>query len=82
MDILTPHFLKQVAKEGTCLLHLTSDIYQPDSIWIEANNSVAEEIPLELLAKYLKHWQPYELPIDVLGLALPKSMAIGKVFSN
>ena len=34
-DILTNRFLNDIASEGSRLVHITSDIYEPDKLWVE-----------------------------------------------
>lgn len=79
-DILTPKFLAEVAKEGTRLLHITADLYERDKLWVEGTNGVAEEIPLRHLEQMLSKIAPYGLPIDVVDIAMPNSINIGRVF--
>lgn len=80
-DILTPKFLTEVAKEGSRLLSITSDFFEPDQLCIEGVHGVSEKIPLQELQDMLEQIAPSGLPIDVIDIALPQSVKIGQVFS-
>ena len=60
-DILSNRFLNDIASEGSRLLHVTSDIYEPDKLWVEGSHGIANEIHLKKLEQQFKHLAPYGL---------------------
>ena len=57
-EILTPKFLKEVAKEGTRVLHLSSELYEHNKLWIEGKYGIAEEINIRQLEQMLEKIAP------------------------
>ena len=74
------NFLKDVAKNGARLLHITSDIESEDKLVLEGRYGIANEFPLKTLEKKLKQVSRDGLFVDVIGIALPRSVNVGKVF--
>ena len=54
-DILSNRFLNDIAKEGSRLLHITSDIYEPDKLWVEGSYGIGNEIPMKKLDQQLRN---------------------------
>ena len=81
-DILTNQFVKEIAKNGSKLLHITSDIEAPKKLCVEGRWGVCNDITLKSMEKTFKQISPFGLQIDVVGIALPNSTDIGHVFKN
>lgn len=81
-DILTNKLLKDIAKNGSRLLHITSDIDHSDKLCVEGRYGICNEIPLKRLEATFKQISPFGLQVDVVGIALPRSVKVGKVFKN
>ena len=85
-DILTEDFLVNIAKSGTKLLHLSSDIIASEYLCVEGENGVCEKIHenrlFDLLEQNCEDPRTGEkkLKIDVVSLAIPDSDGIGKKF--
>ena len=60
-DILTNRFLKEIAKNGTRLLHITSDIFKENELCSEGMYGICNELPLKKLHNSLKQIAPYGL---------------------
>ena len=43
-DILNKRMLTEIAKEGSRVVHLTSDIFDKDKLWVEGSYGIANEI--------------------------------------
>ena len=50
-DILNERLLTEIAKEGSRLVHLTSNIFEKDKLWIEGSHGIANEKPTKNLNK-------------------------------
>ena len=81
-DILTNKFLKDIAKHGSRLLHITSDIAKEGKLCIEGRYGICNEIPLKKLESTFKQISPFGLQVDVVSIALPRSVDVGKVFRS
>ena len=81
-DIFSNKFIKDIAKNGSRLLHLTSDIPDPNKLNCEGRFGICNEFPIKSLEKTIKGIAPFGLPVDVVGLGLPNSVKIGRVFMN
>ena len=84
-DLLTESFLKRVAKYGTRLLHVTSDLVSEDHLCVEGQNGVCERIHIDdlynLFESHCEHIDPEtkkkKLQIDIVAIAIPESVKIG-----
>ena len=74
--------MKEIAKNGSKLLHITSDIEAPKKLCVEGRWGVCNDITLKSMEKTFKQISPFGLQIDVVGIALPNSTDIGHVFKN
>ncbi len=65
--------LEYVKTFGCRVLHISSDVYLPDSLCIEGDNGEIEYISIKQLEKMLK---PKEgrLNVDVVVVAMPESI--------
>jgi len=81
-DILTNQFLSDIAKNGSRLLHITSDVAFEDRLCVEGFYGISCEIPLRRLEQIFKNHQHFGLQVDVVGIALPQSVKVGRVFKN
>lgn len=88
-DTLTENLLKYVGKVGTRVLHLTSDCIDSDMLILEAENGKCHKMHTEELYKLFENYLIHDhrlkderLPIDVVVLAIPDSMKIGKIFER
>ena len=81
-DILSMRLLKDIARHGSRLLHITSDIAESNSLCIEGSYGICNQYPLKNLEKTLRQIQPFGLQVDVIGIALPKSVKLGQVFKS
>ena len=59
---------------------MTSDIEEAGKLCIEGVYGICDIIPLKILERQFKDLSPAGLHIDVVGLALPHSVGLGKVF--
>ena len=50
-DILDKTLIQRVARDGTRVLHLTSDMRSPDEIFVEGENGMCEPIKTDDLYK-------------------------------
>ena len=53
-DILSKRFLKEVAKNGTRLLHLTSDIGDENKLIVEGRYGIANDLPNKRLDQLIR----------------------------
>ena len=76
-DILSSKLLKDIAKNGSRVLHLTSDIEGSTELCLEGRYGICNKLPLKRLESMLKQISPFGLQIDVAGIALPHSVNLG-----
>ena len=77
-----------MAKYGTRLLHVTSDLVSPDHLCVEGQNGVCERIHVDdlydLFETHCENIDPKtrkkKLLIDIVAIAIPDSVKIGQKF--
>ena len=81
-DILSNKLIKDIAKNGSRVLHITSDIEGSNELCLEGRFGICNKLPLKRLESTFKQIALYGLQIDVAGIALPHSVNLGRVFKN
>ena len=81
-DILTMKLLKDIANHGSRLLHITSDIAESNHICLEGRFGICNQMPLRSIESTLKQISKVGLQVDVIGIAIPDSVKVGKVFRS
>ena len=60
-DILSHKLLKDIAKNGSRLLHITSDISDSNKLCVEGRYGINNELPVKRLESTLKQISPFGL---------------------
>ena len=79
-DILSLKFLKDIARNGSRLLHITSDIESENTICLEGRHGIANDYPLKTLENKIRLISRDGLLVDVIGIGIPNSVNVGKMF--
>ena len=69
-DILSQKFLQDVVRRGTRLLHITSDYYDSDHLYLEGEAGICEKIRIEELKMLIGTTSKIKT-IEVVSVALP-----------
>lgn len=80
VDILSNKLIREISKNGSRVLHITSDIEGNNELCLEGRYGICKKLPLKHLESMLKKLSPFGLQIDVVGIALPHSVNLGQVF--
>jgi hypothetical protein len=87
-DFLNADLIRSVADSGSCVLHISSDIFDKDSLYLEDKIGIALRIPIDELSTYFQQFKVgnqfknNRLPVDCVVLAMPDSVKIGQKFSE
>ena len=76
-DLLTEQVLKDVSKFGSRVLHLSSDMFHKDYLYVEGNIGMCKRMRVENLKEFFQNLNIEHLPVDVVVLAIPDSTKIG-----
>lgn len=87
-DFLNEDLLKNVIDSGSRVLHLSSDIFEKDCLFIEDRTGICKKIFIQDIERYFStfkygaQFKGKRLPVDCVVLAIPDSTEIGKIFAR
>ena len=85
-DIFNEELLKSILESGSRVLHLSSDIFSSDSLFMEDKIGMCKELKISEMETFFKslkigaQFNSKRLPVSCVVLAMPASYQIGKKF--
>ena len=85
-DFLNEELIKKVIETGSRVLHLSSDMFSRDCLYIEDKIGICKKIYLSQMADYIQSFKigknGNKLPVDCMVIAIPDSSELGECFSK
>ena len=88
-DFLNSDLLRSAIEQGTRVLHISSDIYDSETLFIEGELGLCQKLHISDIKSYFRSYQASglhaaktSLPVSCVVLAIPNSTKIGELFSD